>query len=232
MAVYTSARSYTRNYNGSRIRHLSGYIRPSQTAYDMYEVSGILASDGTTDDVLSDVLGTSLVIPGEAGNLEPSSFITSASANASIGGRINFNYTKLYKEANAPGLPTASGTEIAEYCGEGEWSGNLNISYDGPSCDKLRITGASGSLTTIAHSGVSADVDPDGITPTTLGDHDVVNNFKYWLEQQVDYVSIDTVEEGTEYDPAEGEKAFKRYDVFDADDQGLPGEWFSMSAVT
>jgi hypothetical protein len=207
MPVYTSGRVYTRNYTGSRIRHLSGYVRPSATAFDMLDVSGILVGSETLNGVISFPTAAPTAIP----------FYTSVSANASKGGRINFSYTKMYAEAAAT-MPTgtAGAESIVEFCDDGEWSGNINISYEGPACGDVRITGATGSITTTANGDA-----------TVLAT--VTNAFETMIGTASGWLSTDEAESGTEYDPVEGARAFERKDIFDSDDEDLPTAWFSLT---
>jgi hypothetical protein len=210
MPVYTSGRVYTRNYTGSRIRHLSGYVRPGDTKFDMLDVSGILVMSGETPETLNGVIS----FPTAAPTAIP--FYTSVSANASKGGRINFSYTKMYAEAAAT-MPTGTegATSIAEFCDDGEWSGNINISYEGPACDDVRITGATGSITTTANGDST-------VLATVTNAFETMIGTASWL-------STDEAESGTEYDPVEGARAFVRKDIFDSDDEDLPTAWFSLT---
>lgn len=203
MPVYTSGRTVTRNYTGSRIRHLSGYVRPSETAFDLLDVSGILLSTESDLTVIGNINSVPAAVP----------FFTSISANGAKGGRINFSYTKLFSAGDSA-MPegSAGATSIKEYCADGEWSGNVSISYEGPACDQIRITGATGSITTTTHSGAS-------VAPTNL--------FESFISG-ASWLSVDEAESGTEYDPVEGESTFVRKDIFDADATNLPSAWFDI----
>jgi hypothetical protein len=175
----------------------------------MLDVSGILVGSETLNGVV--------VFPTSAPTSIP--FYTSVSANASKGGRVNFSYTKMYAEAAAT-MPTGTeGAEsIKEFCDDGEWSGNINISYEGPACDEVRVTGATGSITTTAHSG------------TDIGD--VTNEFETMIGTASSWLSTDEAESGTEYDPVEGARTFVRKDIFDSDSAGLPTVWFALTSET
>lgn len=197
MPVYTNVRNFQRNYQGSRIKHLNGYVRPSASSYYVTEVSGLLV--GT--EALSAVLPTPTLTVG-------AEIVTAISANAEDRGRINFSYSKI--KSSAFNKPTGSGTSIKENCGNGKWSGNLNVSFEGPACgNEVRITAANGTILTY-----------DGAT----------NDFEAMINN-INSLSTDTSEEGTEYDPTEGETTFVRKEIFDADSTSLPTDWAAMTGT-
>ena len=195
MPVYTNVRNLEKSFSGSRIRHLNGYVRPSASSYFMTEVSGLLVDD----EALAAVLPTiSLAVGG--------TIVTSVSANAEDRGRINFSYSEI--GASAFTKPTGSGTAITENCDNGKWSGNLNVSFEGPACDdEVRITAANGTILT----------------------YDSATNDFETLIDAITTLSTDTSESGTEYDPTEGETTFVRKEIFDADSTALPTDWADMA---
>ena len=195
MALYTSARVFDR-YSNARTRGFNGYASSSETV-GITDYSGILLGGASpeTEVPLFDATFTGVPFPERI------------SASARYGDRITYSVTLVgVKESFSISTETDLGA-VQIHCGN-EFNWNVSLSYDGPACSKLRVSGISGSLTIYDASGAPSESWPyfPGTPPSgTLS------------------------EDGTDYSDTEGERYYRTWEVMGM--SGIPwSQWQEISS--
>jgi len=195
MALYTSARVFDR-YSNARTRGFNGYASSSETV-GITDYSGVLLDGDTAIPLLG--TGTSFTtIP----------FPERLSASARYGDRVTYSVTLVgYKETTDFSIATDTDLgAVLIHCGN-EFNWNVSLSYDGPACGKLRVSGISGSLT--IYDASAAPTETWSYFPGTAPGGTLS-------------------EDGTDYSDTEGERYYRTWEVMGM--SGIPwSDWQSIS---
>jgi hypothetical protein len=193
MPLYTSARVFDR-YSNARTRGFNGYAS-STDSVGVTDYSGILLNS----EVQIPLLGT-----GTSFTTVP--FPERLSASARYGDRVTYSATIIgYKDSS---FSIATNTDLGAvqiHCGN-EFNWNVSLSYDGPACGKLRVSGISGSLT----------IYQAGSAPT-----------QSWAYFPGTAPSGTVSEDGVDYSDTEGERYYTTWEVMGM--SGIPwSDWVDI----
>lgn len=134
MPLFTAARVFDR-YSNARTRGFNGYASSTENV-GVTDYSGILLDAETQIPLLG--TGTSFTtVP----------FSERLSASARYGDRVTYSATIVGHKDSTFSIATDTDLgAVKVHCGN-EFNWNVSLSYDGPACGKLRVSGISGSLT-------------------------------------------------------------------------------------
>lgn len=192
MPLFTSARVYDR-YSNARTRGFNGYASTTDTV-GVTDYSGILLDGETTIPLLGSATLTGVPFPERI------------SASARYGDRVTYSATVVgYKDATFE-INTANDLgAVFVHCGD-EFNWNVSLSYDGPACSKLRVSGISGSLT--IYDSTSAPTENWAYFPGTAP-------------------SGTKSEDGTDYSDTEGERYYTTWEIMGL--TGIPwSDWIDI----
>lgn len=131
MPLFTSARSYTR-MSSARTRGFNGYAGSTET-FEVVEASGVLLSGETS-------------VPGFGATWTSPPIYERLSASSRFGDRVTFSVSVIGFTSGFSVDPTYNlGSVLVNCSGDFNWS--VSVSYEGPACGKIRVTGVSGSST-------------------------------------------------------------------------------------